>query len=240
MFLISGILKFFGTLCVRVGGEAVRLFEQYPYFLQLTLEAVLSPQDETVWGVAVDTFALLSSTKAGRTLLVSQHHATKRVLSQLGEFIAGSAPSPVRCRAVQAVSSLVSCVEDCNWQESTSHQWFTLVHPNLFKMLISIARQPFADLRLAVLTVLVEMVAWEWGQREMQGFPGILEYLLDRNSEPDKEGKEKKYEIVHRIVESDCGDAVWGNVDMMKLKKYDREGPFYYTGDTTVALEGAN
>lgn len=233
------MLKFFGTVCVCAGGEAARLAEQYPHFLQLTLEAALAPQDETLWGVAVDTFALLSSSQAGRSLLLSQDQATKRVLRQLGEFIAGSSPSAVKCRALQAVSSMVSCVEDCTWQQSISHQWFSLVHPDLFKVLISIARQPFADLCLAVLGVLVEMAAWEWGQREMQRFPGILEYLLDRNSEPDKEGKERKFEIVHKLVGSDCGDAVWSNVDMMKLRKYDREGPFYYTGDTTVALEGA-
>ncbi len=224
---------------MRVGAEAVWLFEQYPHFLQLTLEAALLPQDETVWGVAVDTFGLLSSFQAGRTFLLSQHHATRKVLSQLGEFIAGSMPSAVRCQALQAVSSMVSCAENCNWQESTSRKWFSQIHPDLFKLLISIARQPFADLRLSVLVVLVEMVAWEWGQREMQAYPGILEYLLDRHSESDKEGKERKYEIVHRIVASDCADIVWGNVDMMKLKKYDREGPFFYTGDTSVALEGA-
>ena len=224
---------------MRLGGEAVQLFEQYPHFLRLTLEAALSPQDETVWGVAVDTFALLSSIQSGRMLLISQNHATKQVLNQLGQILASSAPSVVRCRVLQAVSSMVSCVEDSNGQESTSKQWFTYIHPQLFKLLLSVARQPFADLRLSGLMVLIEMAAWEWGQREMQSSPGFLEYLLDRSSEPDKEGKERKFEIVHRIVSSDCGEAVWGNVDMMKLKKYDREGPFFYTGDTTVALEGA-
>ena len=233
------ILKFFGGLCVRVGDKAVQLFDRYPQFLQLTLEASLSTHDETVWGVAIDTFALLASTQPGRALLLSQHLATRKVLNHLGECIASSSPSPLRCRCLQAVSSMVSCVEDCNWQESVSRQWFLYVHPSLFKLLISIVRQPFADLRLSGLAVLVEMVVWEWGQRECQAYPGFLEYLLDRNSEPDKEGKEKKYEIVHRIVGSDCGETVWGNVDVMKLKKYDREGPFYYTGDTTVALEGA-
>lgn len=131
------------------------------------------------------------------------------------------------------------CVEDCSWEQSTSRRWFAEIYPNPFQLLLSVVRQPFSDLRLAGLMVIVEMAAWEWGQREMQACPGFLEYLLDRNSGPDKESKELKYEVVHRVVGSECGEVLWSTVDMIKIKKYDREGPFYHAGDTTVAIEGA-
>lgn len=217
------------------------LFDKYPLFLKFTLEAALSPHDDTVWGVAMDTFGLLASTLSGRTLLQSEQGATEKVIGKLGEFIA-VCPSEVRCRSLRAVKMMVSCREDCNWEHSMSRQWFAKIHHHVFQLLLSIVRQPFADLRLAGLTVVVELSAQEWGQREMQACAGFLEYLLDRGSEPDKEGKELKYEVVHRIVVSECGETLWGSVDMMKMKRYDREGPYCYTGDTytTVAIEGAS
>lgn len=170
---------------------------------------------------------------------MSRQDATVKVLCKLGELIAVSS-SAIRCRSLAVVSMMVSCQEDCNWEVSTSRQWFTKIHHHFLQLLLSIVRQPFADLRLAGLAVLVELSAHEWGQREMQQYPGFLEYLLDRNSEPDKDGKELKYEIVHRITSSECGEMVWGKVDMMKIRSYHREGPFHHTSNTTVAVEGAS
>lgn len=191
-----------------------------------------------MWGIAVDTFGVLASSLSGRTLLLSAQDTTERVLSKLGELIAVS-PSEIRCRSLRAVKMMVSCKEDCDWELSISKQWFAKIHKQLFQLLLSIVRQPFADLRLAGLMVFVELAVQEWGQREMQACPGFLEYLLDRSSEPDKEGKELKYEIVRMLVRSEHAEQLWGNVDLLKMKMYDREGPYHYPGDTTVAIEGA-
>ena len=87
---------------------------------------------------------------------------------------------------------------------------------------------------------MLEMCGHEWGQWEMQCCSGFLEYVLDRNTESDKEGKDLKYEIVHRMVASEYGEVVWGNVNMMKMKMYDQEGPYFQRGDTSVAIEGAS
>ena len=136
---------------------------------------------------------------------------------------------------------LLSCPEGHGqkWEESTSLQWFNMMHPKLLAVLMSIVKQPFQDLRLAGLHVFLTMSAFEWGQRQFQQHAGFLEYLLDRSTEPDKEGKEIKYEIVHRLVASgSVAEKVFGNVDLLKLRKYEREGPFYSAADTTVALEG--
>ena len=233
------ILKFFGQLCLSLGSDAVVLCSEYPRFLDLTLQAALVPQDETLWGVAVDTFGLLSSTLSGRTVLLAEQQSTSRVLKRLGELI-DNGPSAVRCRALRSVRMMVSCVEECSWEHSVSRQWLAKIRPDFFQLLLSVVRQPFADLRLAGLVVMLEMANWEWGQREMQKCPGFLEYLLDRNSEPDKEGKELKYEIVHRIMSTEYGETVWGSLDAIRMKKFDREGPFYYVGDTTIAIEGAS
>ena len=213
--------------------------ERFPKFLWLVLDTVPSPSNTSVWGTAVDTFGVLGSTDSGRKALFNAEAETKSALTSLGEFIASGHPD-VRTRSLRALSMLLSCTERCgNWEESVSLQWFNTVHKDPFPILMSIVKQPFQDLRVAGLRVLLTMSLFEWGQRIFSSHAGFLEYLLDRKTEPDKEGRELKYEIVHSIVTTgETAERVFGNVDLLKLRKYDREGPFFSAADTTVAMEG--
>ncbi len=238
LLLFAGIIKFFGQICGSLGPNAVVLSEKYPRFLLLVLEAVISPNEDTLWGVCVDTLGLLSSTADGRALLLAMESATKSALKMLGDVVSSSS-SAAQCRVLRALAMMASCKEEEEgkpWQSSLTLQWYREIHPHLFKLILSIVRQPFAESRLAGLGVMVEMSRWEWGQREMEGCPGFLEYLLDRHSISDKRGKEEQYEIIRRLVESRCGQEVWGNVNMMKLKKYEREGPFHAPGSSAGVL----
>ena len=235
-----GLLKFFGTICLSKGADSAAICERYPEFLHLILEALPTPANTTVWGTALDTFGVLGSSESGRRALLNMEAETRASLKCLGEFVI-SGHSDVRTRTLRAVSMLLSCPEgrDRKWEESTSLQWFNTLHPKLFAVLMSIVKQPFQDLRLAGLHVLLTMSSFEWGQRLFHQHAGFLEYLLDRSTEPDKEGREMKYEIVHCLVASgSIAEAVFGNVDLLKLRKYDREGPFFSAADTTIAMEG--
>ena len=234
----TALLKFFGKLCLSIGCEAARLSEQFPLFLQCTLEMALMPDDHTLWGLAVDTLGLLTSYPAGRMVLFSMEQVTLQVLASLGVELTSSL-SERRNRVLRLIKMMVSCEEeeDASRQESRTMQWCLLVHPTLCSLLLSFVRMPFSDLRVAVLHVMMEMARWEWGQRLMQGCPGLLEFLLDREVVLDKEGCELKYDAVRRCVESECGVAVWGNVDMLKLRKFQKEGPFYQKSETSVAIE---
>ena len=234
-----GLLKFFGTISLSKGADSAAICERYPDFLRLILEALPVPTNTTLWGTAVDTFGVLGSSESGRRALLNMEAETQASLKCLGEFIV-SGHSDVRTRSLRAISMLLSCPEgrDRKWEESTSLQWFNILHPKIFPVLMSIVKQPFQDLRLAGLHVLLTLASFEWGQRVFQKHAGFLEYLLDRSTEPDKEGREMKYEIVHSLVASgSTAEAVFGNVDLLKLRKYDREGPFFSAADTTIAME---
>ena len=235
-----GLLKFFGTVSLSKKADSAAICERYPEFLRLILEALPSPANTTLWGTAVDTFGVLGSSESGRRALQNTEAELRASLKCLGEFIVNG-HSDIRTRTLRTVSMLLSCPEghDRKWEESTSLQWFNTLHPKLFTVVMSIVKQPFQDLRLAGLHVLLTMSSFEWGQRQFQQHAGFLEYLLDRSTEPDKEGREMKYEIVHSLVTSgSIAEAVFGNVDLLKLRKYDREGPFFSAADTTIALEG--
>ena len=231
-----GILKFFGYLSRSEGADLVGVCRLYPEFLQVSFRAVHNP-DDPIWGTALDTFGILASSLSGRTLLGEFEAQTRAVLHRLGEFLV-SASSDIRVRTLGVLQWLVSCKEEvASWEESVSLKWFNTVQPNMFSVLFGIVKQPFKDLYTPALKVVASMAALEWGQREMLSQAGFLEYLLDRQSQIDKEGKELKYSIVHILVSSDAAEALFGAVDFLKLRKYEREGPFYYSVDTSVAME---
>ena len=232
---LSGIIKFFGNFCQKEAVDYLVICSRYPQFLLTTLSAIFSPEDDTIWGVAVDTLALMSSSLNGRLALAQHPEEASNAIKKLGEFVTQSKPD-LRIRALNAFVLIFSCEEDSS-QDSTSYNWFLLATPNLMTIILSIVKQPFLDMRYACLHVLMSMSKWKWGQSEMKKFPGFVEYLLDRRTETEKEGKELKYAIIQQLASSSTSEEIFGSPMYLKLKVYVSEGPFYVTEETTVAYE---
>lgn len=231
-----GLIKFFGHMVMSNPRlDLSLLLSSYPEFLRVVFRSLPNPQEDALWGIAVDTFGILSSTESSRELLKENMVDTTRCLKSLGFFLS-SGSSEVCTRVLRCLAMVASCPESSSSsEESTSVVWFRILTPKPCTLLMSIAKKPFADLRHSALKVMLSMASYEWGQREMLSHGGFLEYLLDRHTEPDKEGKELKHDIVHAMVESPTAEQVWGNVDFLKLRKFDREGPFYFITDASVA-----
>ena len=198
------------------------------------LAAVSSVHEDTIWGVAADTFGAVGSTVAGRKALVGLEDQVQTALKTLGAVIAGS-QAQLRIRALGVVTMLMSCEED-EGSVSKGHEWFNLLHGKSFSTLMLVVRQPFEDLRTGALRVLLTIAKWEWGQREMHGHPGFLEYLLDRRTEPDRIGKELKYDVVHTLVTSTTAEGVFGSPAFLKLRQYAQEGPFFISAESALDL----
>ena len=101
-----------------------------------------------------------------------------------------------------------------------------------------LAVQPFPEVRLSALNLLKVLAAQPWGQRLLHAQPAFLEYLLDRSTEHDKEGKQAKFEVVEALVNSPTGTDILGRENMVKLRAYHMEGPFYVRVESAVAYEG--
>lgn len=69
---------------------------------------------------------------------------------------------------------------------------------------------------------------------------GFLEYLMDRTTETDKAGKEQKYEFIVELVRSPFSKEVFEKPFHLRLREYEREGPFYVRAQAAVAFEGAD
>lgn len=107
--------------------------------------------------------------------------------------------------------------------------------------MINIAKQPFVDLRLAAYRCLLELTRSSWALSAMNNEPGFIEFLLNRSTEKDKEGKEAKFAIIQSICQNDSEAKVaLGNVNYLKLRRYINEGVFYVEPEANVAFDGSN
>lgn len=111
----------------------------------------------------------------------------------------------------------------------------------ILPILIQIAKQPFVDLRLAAYRCLLELTRSPWALLAMNAEPGFIEFLLNRATEKDKDGKEAKFGIIQSICQSgDEAKAAIGNVNFLKLRRYLNEGVFYIEPEANVAFDGSN
>ncbi len=69
---------------------------------------------------------------------------------------------------------------------------------------------------------------------------GFLEYLLDRRTEPDKEGKELKYNVIKNLSLSKTAKDNLGLEYYKRICLYAKEGPFRSDQETAVDFEQAN
>ena len=69
---------------------------------------------------------------------------------------------------------------------------------------------------------------------------GLIEFLLDRGAEPNKECTECKFRIVEKLVEcnkeSKFGD-IWTPSVIAQLKGHAQEGPWFIRAQASVAFE---
>jgi 26S proteasome non-ATPase regulatory subunit 5 len=111
----------------------------------------------------------------------------------------------------------------------------------ILPILIQIAKQPFVDLRYGAYRCLLELTRSPWALHAMNAEPGFIEFLLNRSTEKDKEGKEAKFAIIHSICEnSEEAKLAIGNVNYLKLRRYINEGAFYVEPEANVAFDGSN
>ena len=71
---------------------------------------------------------------------------------------------------------------------------------------------------------------------------GVIEFLTDRNIEPDKDCALAKFKIVSIIVDSATPTTlkILSKENMARLRVHMRQGPFYAPAQSSVAFEGSS
>jgi 26S proteasome non-ATPase regulatory subunit 5 len=80
-----------------------------------------------------------------------------------------------------------------------------------------------------------------WGRAEILGCPGFTEFLLDRDTERDKAGKEARWQLLVSLshAEQQVVELVGRELDFL-IKEYVRLGPFYVAATSQVAFQSGN
>uniref|UniRef100_A0A2D4I1H9 26S proteasome non-ATPase regulatory subunit 5 n=1 Tax=Micrurus lemniscatus lemniscatus TaxID=129467 RepID=A0A2D4I1H9_MICLE len=236
-FYLPGFVKFFGNLAMVDSPQ--QICEQYPAFIEKVF-SMAEGQDPTLFGVAVDTIAILGSNVEGKLVLQKAGSHFQRGLNRIGHQIK-NAPTEMRIRCLDAVSSLLFLQPEQQTEDllRMTESWFSSLSNQPLELFRSISTQPFPDLHCGALRVFTAIANQPWAQQEMLASPGFMEYMVDRSVEPDKASKEAKYELVKALVNSKTAAEIFGNQHYLRLRAYMLEGPYYVKAISTTAVEGA-
>ena len=220
--------------------DVATICKQFPAFMDVVY-STMEQVDSNLWANVVQTFAALGSTLCSRRALLCTESRTMAALGTLGSLMVSS-PSEVRVTCMDAVSVLIACPEGCLRDAvlvSSYEKMFTAIGEDFVSTLYSVGKQPFSDLRCAMLKVLASIATWKWGQERIKNVPGFVEFLLDRSTEVDKEAKELRYTVIRILATSDTAEVVLGALTYRRIKEYEQEGPFYVQSENIVAMEEA-
>ncbi|XP_014204526.1 26S proteasome non-ATPase regulatory subunit 5 [Copidosoma floridanum] len=233
--LIPGLMSFFGHLAKLYPQE---VFSKYPLVISALSKTFHSDEQNHV-KIAIETFAHIASTLEGKYVLQCNKDLTTTCLETVGKVIQTWQTQ----YKVDALNSLITILsieksEQNNRSLELTKSWFNLISDKALEVIISLCKQPFADIRVASLQVFSVIASQPWGQEYIANYPGLIEFLLDRNIESFKESKEVKFQIVKNLKDSQSN--LFDAETMQKIKQFVSEGPFYVDVVTEVALEGAS
>ncbi|CAG2209228.1 PSMD5 [Mytilus edulis] len=233
--LLPGLIKFFGGVAYFYPKE---VFNGNKTFVNLLLRNLTS-EDKNLCSISVQTIGLIAKTIEGKLALEKLGNMFIDGLQTIGKMVK-QAPSDLREIALHTTANLIHIPvpEQTSDNCKLSEKWFDHLDPNMLQIIMSIARQPFPELRHSSHSVLSALALIPWGQKRLCEFPGFNEYLLDRSTEKSKEAKESKYEIVRTLAESPTSMDIFGSPYIVQLKAYFLQGPIYVQTESQVAFEG--
>lgn len=103
-------------------------------------------------------------------------------------------------------------------------------------LIMEYTKSSIIEIRLAAYDLLRAMARTKTGSHVLLRYGGFLEFLCNVNAELVKEGKEKKYELVKAVSESDARGLL-SNKNVAKLDAVLASGPYYQKVNKNVMVE---
>lgn len=228
------------VFCAKLSGiKSPTIYERtYPKVINMLFECVTS-DDLSILPVAYDSFGYISHQHDGKSLLYYHFGALMKSTIKHFSTVIRTLPHDLKVRLIRCIDCIVQPEHDIgavdNELSTIAQTWYNyLTDEENLNFVMDYLRTPFSDMKRAALSMLKSLIRYDWGQLYLRNTGGLLEYLLDRKQETDKDVKLEKYEIIRNLTRSKVLDSQ----TIAELKKYVSEGPFYVQAVLEVAVEG--
>ncbi|KAK6639279.1 hypothetical protein RUM43_007551 [Polyplax serrata] len=233
--LLPGLIEFFGNMCAY---QPEQFTNEYPQVMSLLFSGI-EENDESLLGVTITSIGKVGSSCSGRNILKQHKDQMRRFFTKTQQFL--NCKTDLAVTVVNSLSELLKKINgDASCNEITE-EWFDYMGFNATEVIVNLGKLPFIEIRLPALALLKTLAAHSWGAKKLCNYPGMIEYLLNRSSEYNKDCKQTKFDIVCNIVQSAGNSNDFLNPDVLHtLKEFVKEGPFYVPLEVETAIEGAN
>lgn len=232
--LLPGLINFF----VRVAEFDLNIFKDYPAVFNIIIDFTnykAHNSDFVILGI--DSIAYICRKNEGKALISLK---IENIL-QCIVWMIHSGVSELKSRSLSALNDIFNIPDSDPGNKSCqlTELWYGKLESlncGLSNM-IDIAREPFLDHRLSSLHFIRILAVNAWGQKIMSSTPNFMDFLLDQ-SEPTKEGREAKYEILRELAMSPFIRLSFPPEAILSVRSCLKNGPV--TKDPTVAFENAS
>ncbi|XP_045203324.2 26S proteasome non-ATPase regulatory subunit 5-like [Mercenaria mercenaria] len=235
-FLVPGLIKFFGCVA-RIHPKEVMTANET--FVSTVFTNLSAPQSDSMHSLAIQTVGFIGSSVEGKLALEKLGNKMDTGVRCIGKALRET-QHDTKIVVLQALATLLKLKVPDQTSEllKLTECWYNNLGTRTFDYLVSLADQPFPDLRIALLSFYNSLALQPWSQAIMNSHPGFREYLLDRSTEKSKEGKEGKFAIISTLANSPTSAEIFGQPYIVQLKAYCSQGPFYVRAQAEVAMEG--
>jgi len=232
--LVPGLVKFFGNLAHT---RPRQVMMEYPTFVS-SLAAMAESEDPVAQAIALETVGYIGVSLEGKLALAELGNRMTDTIDRL-ELLITDSPTEARIRAMNAFASLIKLDKENQSPEllSLTESWYRRV-PSAMARMADTVKQPFIDLRLAAYLLLQVIARQGWGRREMLSHPGLVETLMDRSVDKEREGREGRWKVVEVLVEGPEVREMLGEQMEVALRLHVKQGPLYVQVQSQVATEG--
>ena len=144
-----------------------------------------------------------SNYASGLRQIAAMHGMARMMAARYEENAAASAESAEAASSSAAAAAASSVSSSSSLLRSFFHHLSLFNHGRAeLDVLLTLAKQPFEDVREAVWKLVSALVNRSWGVELVVSTAGFLEYLLDRRTEFHVSGSAAKYEILARLARS--------------------------------------
>lgn len=99
--------------------------------------------------------------------------------------------------------------------------------------LMTYCKNPFPDIKISCLNLIRAFCLYKWGVEAVKDTAGLLEYLMDRKCEFDKEVKFAKYLVIKVLAQNSIFDVQ----THIQLQTFVNQGPYYLPSNVQVSLQ---